>query len=143
MTPDEYIADLAEDRGLAIEAVRETILANLPEGYEETFAWGMLAYVVPLERYPVTYNKQPLQYAALGSQNRYMAGTNKSDYSSEDRAATFRTRYKATGKRLDMGKSCVRFKTLDDLPLDLIAEEIASTSVDDFIALYESTRAGR
>lgn len=93
-----------------------------------------------LARYPDTYNKQPLMYAALASQKNYMSLYLMSVYAHSDDKAWFETRYKASGKRLNMGKSCVRFKRVDDLPLDLIAETIASTTVDEYISRYESAR---
>jgi hypothetical protein len=102
--------------------------------------WGMLSYEVPLSRYADTYNGQPLPYAALASQKRYMSLYLNSVYGDPATERWFTDRYEASGKRLDMGKSCVRFKHLDDLPLDLIAETIARTPVDDFIRRYETSR---
>lgn len=139
-TVEEYLNSLPDDRRAAIEEVRETILANLPDGYVETMNWGMISYEVPLERYPDTYNKQPLGLAALASQKNYMALYLMDVYTDEARAEAFKERYRATGKKLDMGRSCVRFKKLDDLPLDLIGEVIAGTSVEDRIVSYESSR---
>lgn len=139
-TPDEYVASLVGDRQAAIAEVRGVILANLPAGYEEAMNWGMLSYEVPLARYPDTYNGQPLQYAALASQKRYMSLYLNRVYGDPETEKWFTDRYEGSGKRLDMGKSCVRFKHLDDLPLDLIAETIARTPVDDFIRRYEASR---
>ena len=129
---------MPEDRRKALEAVRRTIRKHLPKGYEETMQSGMIGYVVPLKRYPETYNRQPLSYAALASQKNYMVVYLNNVYSSPAIEAWFREAYRATGKRLDMGKSCVRFRTLDDLPLALIGEAIGRTSLDEFISLYES-----
>jgi hypothetical protein len=137
-TVDEYLARLPDDRRPAIERVRGVILAHLPEGYEESVARGMLTYSVPLARHPDTYNGEPLILAALASQKRYMALYLMGVYA--DGGAAFREAYRRTGKRLDMGKSCVRFRSLDDLPLDLIGETIASLPVEAFIEQYESTR---
>ena len=136
-TPEEYLFELADDRRNAIEAVRETILEYLPAGYVEAMGFGMITYVVPLERYPDTYNTQPLMYAALASQKSHMAVYLTSVYSDEAIQEKFVARYKATGKKLDMGKSCVRFKSLDQLPLDVIGDAIAAMSVDEFIAINE------
>jgi len=133
-TVDEYLESLPEDRRSALEEVRRTILDNLPDGYREVMNWGMISYEVPLETQQDTYNGQPLMYAALASQKNHMAVYLTSVYADE-RAAEFEAAYLATGKKLDMGKSCVRFKRLDDLPLDLIGKEIRSTSVSDFIGL--------
>ena len=145
-TVEEYLAGLPEDRRTAIEAVRDTILENLPVGYEEAMNWGMITYQVPLERYPDTYNGEPLMYAALASQKNHMAVYLTGIYMSEASREAFEDAYRATGKRFDAGKSCVRFRKLDDLPLDLIGETIASVPVDGLIARAEgagSVRKGR
>ncbi len=139
-TVEEYLHELPDERSDAIRTVRQTILDNLPQGYEEAMNWGMITYQVPLETYPDTYNKQPLMYAALASQKNYMAVYLMGIYSAEGRRDRFEAAYKATGKRFDVGKSCVRFRKLDDLPLELIGETIASMSVDDVIAALEQAR---
>ena len=139
-TVDQYLAELPDDRRDAIEGVREVILANLPEGYRETMNWGLISYEIPLETYPETYNKKPLMYAALASQKNHMAVYLSAIYSSNEAAGEFEEKYRATGKRYDVGKSCVRFKRIDDLPLDLIGETIRSTPVDEYIKLYEASR---
>lgn len=140
-TVAQYLAALPDDRRTAIEEVRSVILANLPDGYQESMNWGMISYEIPLERYPDTYNKKPLGYAALASQKNHMAVYLMNIYSSEDAATSFEAQYRATGKRYDVGKSCVRFRKIDDLPLDLIGRTIAATSVDQYIAEYEAARA--
>jgi uncharacterized protein YdhG (YjbR/CyaY superfamily) len=140
-TVDQYLAALPDDRRAALEEVRAVILANLPDGYEEAMNWGMISYEVPLERYPTTYNKKPLGYAGLASQKHHMAVYLMEIYSSEANRASFEEQYRATGKRYDVGKSCVRFKRIDDLPLELIGRTIAATSVDEYIARYEAARA--
>ena len=140
-TPEQYLAELAPDRREAIEAVRATILANLPRGYEEQMAFGMLAYVVPLETYPDTYNKQPLMYAALASQKNHMAVYLTNVYADEASLDWFRDAYRATGKKLDMGKSCVRFRQIDDLPLEVIGQAVARTPVAEFLEYYERSRS--
>ena len=124
-TVAEYLAGLPQDRRQAIERVRRTILDHLPQGYEEAMNWGMITYQIPLDRYPDTYNGQPVMYAALASQKNHMAVYLSGIYSSEKAREQFEAAYKATGKRFDVGKSCVRFKRLDDLPLDLFGETIA------------------
>lgn len=140
-TVDEYLAGLPEDRREAIEAVRRVVLENLPEGYEECISFGMISYVVPLSRYPDTYNGQPLALASLASQKRHMALYLNNVYSDPETREWFAAAYAASGKRLDMGKSCVRFRRLDHLPLDVVAQAIARTSVDDFLAFYEAARS--
>jgi uncharacterized protein YdhG (YjbR/CyaY superfamily) len=139
-TVDQYIAELPEHRKYPISTVREAILDNLPEGYEEVMNWGMITYQVPLSVYPNTYNKKPLMYAALASQKNHMAVYLMAIYMNEDRRNTFEKEYLATGKRYDAGKSCVRFRTLDDLPLELISKTVASMSLDEFLRETESAR---
>ena len=136
-TVDGYLAELLEDWCAAISAVRQVVLENLPQGYEEMMQFGMIGYVIPLERYPVTYNGQALQYAALASQKNYMSLYLMNVYSDEAVERWFVDRYKDSGKRLDMGKACVRFKGLQALPIDLVGEAIALTPVDRFIERYE------
>ncbi|MEJ2236679.1 MAG: DUF1801 domain-containing protein, partial [Gemmatimonadales bacterium] len=109
----------------------------------ESVNWGMIAYQVPLEAYPDTYNKQPLLYAALASQKNHMAVYLSGIYTSEKALNEFEAAYKATGKPFDVGKSCVRFRKMDDLPLDVIGRTIASMSVDELIAFTEQAHSKR
>ena len=139
-TVPEYLAELPEDRRPSIEAVRAVILEHLPPGYEEAMQYGMISYVVPFSRYPDTYNKQPLAIASLANQKRYMALYLMGVYA-DDGESWFQQQWRATGKKLDMGKSCVRFKRLDDVALDVVGAAIARTSVDEFIEQYERSRA--
>jgi hypothetical protein len=139
-TVEEYLQELVPDRREEIQAVRELVLDNLPPGYVETMNWGMITYEIPLERYPETYNKQPLMYAALASQKRYLSLYLMCVYSHRESRIWFEERFKASGKKLNMGKSCVRFRRVEDLPLDLIAETVAGTSVEDYIRFYEASR---
>jgi len=140
-TVEEYLAGLPEDRRQALEAVRQVVLENLPDGYEECMSSGMIAWVVPLRRYPETYNELPLQLAALASQKRHMALYLNNVYGDEGTREWFTAAYEASGKRMDMGKSCVRFRRLDNLPLDVIGQAIARTSVHDFLSFYEAARS--
>ena len=139
-TAEAYLAELPDDRRFAIETVRQLVLEHLPSGFEEVMQYGMISYVVPLERYPDTYNRQALAVASLANQKRYMAIYLMGVYG-EGGDEWLRERWAAAGKTLDMGKSCIRFRRLDDLALDVIAEAIARTSVDDFVASYERSRA--
>ena len=139
----DYLDGLPADRRDAVSAVRDVILAHLPDGIEEAMNWGMLAYQVPLERYPDTYNGQPLMYAALASQKTHMAVYLMGIYGSEALRAEFEQAYRATGKRMDIGKSCVRFRRLDDLPLDVVGDAIAAVSVDDFLAMHDAAASLR
>lgn len=142
-TVDEYLAQLPDDRRIAIETVRDTILANLPAGFEEAMNWGMITYQVPIETFPDTYNGKPLMYAALASQKNHMAVYLTGVYSLPGQAEEFEAAYKATGKRYDMGKSCVRFRKLDDLPLELIGETIAAIDLETFVTDVEDARQTR
>ena len=136
-TVAQYLAELPADRRATIAAVRQTILANLPVGYEEAINWGMITYQVPLERHPDTYNGQPLAYVALASQKNHMAVYLTGIYADDETRQAFEAAYRATGKRYDVGKSCVRFRKLEDLPLALIGDGVARFSVDEFIAQVE------
>lgn len=142
-TVEGYLAELPADRREALEAVRAVILDRLPDGYEEVMNWGMITYQVPLETYADTYNKQPLMFAALASQKNYMAVYLTGIYVSDEARGEFEEAYRATGKRFDVGKSCVRFRKLDDLPLGLIGDTIASIPVDRLIARAEESGSAR
>ena len=139
-TVEEYLAELPDDRRLAISAVRDVVLEHLPTGFEEIIQYGAISYVVPLSRYPETYNGEALAVASLANQKRYMALYLLGVYGEEGAQERLRSRWEATGRKLDMGKSCLRFRKLDDLALDLVGEVIASPSVDDLIAAYERSR---
>ncbi|HEX2202692.1 MAG TPA: DUF1801 domain-containing protein [Longimicrobium sp.] len=140
-TVEEYLAELPEDRRAVVSAVRDVVVRNLPEGYRESVGYGMITYAIPLERYPDTYNKQPLAYAALAAQKNYYALYLTTPYQDPAQAEWLRDEFEKAGKKLDMGKSCLRFKKLDDLPLDAVGRVIASTPPDAFIAQYEAARA--
>jgi len=103
-------------------------------------AWGMISYDVPLATFPETYNKKPLMFAALASQKNHMAVYLSGLYSDPDLLEWFVEEYKSTGKKLDMGKSCVRFKKLENLPLELIGEAIAAVPLDTFLDHYRSVK---
>jgi uncharacterized protein YdhG (YjbR/CyaY superfamily) len=137
---EQYLAELPDDRRDAIETVRDVIVENLPEGYTEEMNFGMITYSVPLATYPDTYNGQPLMYAALASQKNHMAVYLSGVYADEAHRDAFLDKYRETGKRLDMGKSCVRFRRIDDLPVELIGETISGIDVDTFIEVYEASR---
>ncbi|MDA0329433.1 MAG: DUF1801 domain-containing protein [Gemmatimonadetes bacterium] len=139
-TVRQYLDELAPARREAIEAVREVVLKALPPGYEEVMNWGMIAYQVPLAVYPDTYNDQPLLYAALASQKNHMAVYLSAVYTDDGARDRFESAYRASGKRYDVGKSCVRFKKLDDLPLDVIGDAIGSVPMETFVSSYERGR---
>jgi Domain of unknown function (DU1801) len=139
-TPDAYLDEVPEARRAALEAVRAVVLDHLPGGFRETMQHGMISYVVPLDRFPSTYNGQPLVTASLANQQRHMALYLLGIYGDEAARAWLDERWAATGKPLDMGKSCLRFRSLDDLALDVVGEAIGRTSVDDLIAIHERAR---
>jgi uncharacterized protein YdhG (YjbR/CyaY superfamily) len=139
-TVSQYLSELPDDRRAAIETVRKTILENLPNGYEEVINWGMITYQVPFDTYPNTYNRKPLMYAALASQKNHMSLYLTAIYINDETSHAFEQAYRATGKRYNVGKSCVRFKKIEDLPLDLIATSIASLSIEEFIAKMEEIK---
>lgn len=139
-TPDEYIASLPEDRRKAIAAVRNVVRENLPPGFEEGMQYGMIGWYIPLERFPDTYNGQPLGLAGLASQKNYMSLYLNSVYGDPETERWFKERYAASGKRLDMGKSCVRFTKLEDLPLDVIGDTIARADMGRYLAHYAEAR---
>jgi hypothetical protein len=135
ITVKQYVAELPPDRRKAIESVRRVACENLPVGFEEAMNWGMISYQVPLTRYPNTHNKQPLMYAALASKKNHMALYLAGIYSSEEARRDFEKAYRATGKPFDVGKSCVRFKRVEDLPLKLTGKTIASLQVEDLVTV--------
>ena len=137
---EEYLAELPPDRAEVVETVRRVVLDHLPEGVEEGMNFGMIAYQIPLERYPDTYNGQPLVYAALAAQKHHFALYLHSVYASDDIAAELRAAYAAAGIPLDMGKSCIRFKKVETIPYELIGELCGKMTVDDWVALYGKYR---
>jgi uncharacterized protein YdhG (YjbR/CyaY superfamily) len=139
-TPAAYIASLTAEQRIVIEAVRAVVKKRLPKGYVETMNWGMLSYEIPLSTYPDTYNKQPLMYLALAAQKGKYALYTTTVRSNPPMLAKLTAAYKASGKKLDMGGGCIRFKTLADLPLDVVGEIVAATSVADRIAASEAGR---
>ncbi len=141
LTVDDYLASLPADRRKDIETIREVILKNLSLGYEEKMNWGMITYEIPLERYPNTYNGQPLGLVALAAQKNHIGLYLMNVYGNPEVEKWFKEEYQKSGKKLDMGKSCVRIKRAADLPLDLIGKTVAKTSVAGYIKIYEASRA--
>jgi len=139
-TVAEYLKELPEDRRKVVSSLRKLIVRHLPKGYEERVNWGMITYELPLERFPDTYNKQPLCYLALAAQKNYNALYMMGVYADKEQSRWLREEFKKEGKKLDIGKSCLRFRALDDLPLDAIGRIIASTPPKKMIALYEASR---
>jgi hypothetical protein len=142
-TPEAYLKELPAEKRHVVAKVRDVILANLPEGYQESMTWGMLSYEVPLETYPETYNKKPLAYMALAAQKHYFALYLMGVYGDPKQARRLEGAFRRAGKKLDMGKSCLRFRSLEDLPLDVIGEFTASMPPEQMIARYEKGRGLR
>ena len=140
-TIEEYLLTLPEDRRDAISQVRAAVNKGLPEGCQEGVQYGMIGWFVPHSVYPDGYHcdpKEPLPFASLASQKNYMSLYLMCIYSDDEHRAWFEKEWAKTGRKLDMGKSCVRFKRIGDIPLDLVTEAIARVPVDAFIARYES-----
>ena len=142
-TVDKYLRRLPPPQREVVSAVRDLIRRKLPRGYHEVMNWGMISYELPLERYPSTYNGQPLAYAGLAAQKNYFALYLNGAYADPKVHAALAAGFKKAGKKLDMGKSCVRFRSVDDLPLDVIADVIASTPPEKLIAMHEKARSSR
>ena len=144
ITPvEEYLTALPADRRAVVSAVRDVVRGAMPAGYEEGVSYRSIGWVVPLARYPDTYNKQPLSYVALAAQKSHYALYLMCAYQDPAALAWLQAEFVKAGKRLDMGKSCVRFKRLEDLPLAAIGKFVARMPVNRFIALYETARGGR
>jgi hypothetical protein len=154
-TVDEYLAELTEERAALVGAIRDAVNANLPDGYQEAMQYGMIGWSIPLDLYPAGYHadpSQPLPLAALASQKNYVSlylmgtycgcavPTPDGDEIRTDEVTWFQDAWRATGRKLDMGKSCVRIKRTDDVAFDVIGEAIRRLPVDEYIARYESVR---
>jgi len=140
-TVAQYLAELPADRRDAIEAVRQVILQNLDPDFEEGMQYGMIGFYVPHRLFPAGYHcdpKQPLPFVNLASQRNYMSLYMMACYGCDSDEDWFRKAWVKTGKKLDMGKSCIRFKKLDDLALDLIGEAIRRMPAKKYIAIYQA-----
>jgi len=139
-TVKDYLEQLPEDRRAVVSAVRQVIRKHLPAGYREAVNYGVISYEIPLDRYPNTYNGQPLSYIALGAKKNHFALYLMCLYMNESERSWLCEQFKKAGKKLDMGKACLRFRALDDLPLDAIARIVALATPDQYIARYEAGR---
>ncbi len=142
-TVAEYLKELPEDRRAAISKLRAVIRKHLPKGFAEQMSYGMIGYVVPHRLYPAGYHcdpKQPLPFAGLASQKNHMAVYLMTVYQDPELQRFLREQFQAHGKKLEMGKGCIRFKKLDDIPLDAVGKAIAWVSVADYIIRYEDAR---
>ena len=140
ITVQDYLSSLTPEQRSVIEPVRSLILSNLPSDFIETINWGMLRYEVPLALYPNTYNKKPLNYIGLAVQKQYCSLYLMPAYMDQNVYQTLMNTFEKAGKKLSMGKSCIRFKKVEDLPLELIGSIIASHTVSSFISAYETAR---
>lgn len=140
-SPEEYIASIPEDRKKPVSELRQVINENLPEGFEETMSYGMIGYVVPHTVYPDGYHcdpSLPLPFMNLASQKNYIAVYHSGIYAKKELQDWFVEEYKKeTGKKPDMGKSCIRFKNLENIPFQLIGELSAKLSSKEWIEIYE------
>jgi uncharacterized protein YdhG (YjbR/CyaY superfamily) len=138
--PDQYIAELPEDRKAAMSKIREVILKNIPEGFEEQMSYGMLGYVVPHTLYPAGYHctpKLPLPFLAIASQKNFISMYHMDLYAEGELLKWFLEEFAKTGYKLDMGKCCVRFKNMSKIPYDLIEELVSKVTVNQWIETYE------
>lgn len=142
-TVDEYLAELPEERRAVVTRMRDLIRKNLPKGYQEEVGYGVICYGVPLSRYPDTYNKQPLSYIALAAQKSHYSLYLMGAYMDPQQMAALEEAFEDAGKKLDMGKSCLRFKKLDDLPLAALAKVIAGMKPEELIRHYEASRPAK
>ncbi len=145
-TVQQYLDQLPEDRRHAIAAVRDVMLENLPKGFQEGMQYGMIGYFVPHSIYPSGYHckpDEPLPYAALASQKNYMSIYLMCIYGDEQHREWFVDAWQKSGKKLDMGKSCVRFKKLEEVPLKVIGQAIKKVTVKKYIDFYENATAAR
>ena len=141
-TVKQYLDELPPERRAVVSAVRKTIGEHVPEGYREMMSFGMICWSVPLTRYPDTYNGQPLCYAALAAQKNYYALYLMNVYQDATQRERLEESFRRAGKKIDMGKSCVRFRGLDDLPpLGEIGAIVATTPVDAFVAAARAAHA--
>ncbi|HPI20052.1 MAG TPA: DUF1801 domain-containing protein [Candidatus Kapabacteria bacterium] len=140
-TPEEYIEQVPEDKKEAIIKLRQTILANLPKGFEETISYDMLAYAVPHSIYPNGYRakpSEPLPFIYIAAQKNHISLSHMGVYASPELLEWFQTEYPKHSKtKLDMGRGCIRFKKPDQIPYDLIAELTRKMSSEEWIKLYE------
>ncbi len=137
---NEYLSELAPDRRKELSTVRAQIIKHLNKGYVETINWGMITYEVPLKTFAETYNGKPLMFAALANNKGHMSLYLTTIYADPDMKNWLVHSFEEAGLKLDMGESCIRFKTAADLPLEAIGELISKTTVDEFVAYFKRKR---
>jgi hypothetical protein len=139
-TVTEYLDALPPAKRQVIARTRTFIKKHVPKGYKESMDWGAITYAIPLETFPETYNGRPLCYAAIAAQKNYCSLYLMGVYGDTKKSKLLADAFKARGLKLDMGKACIRFKTLDDLPLEVIGEVVASVPPDKYIEIYQQAR---
>jgi hypothetical protein len=142
-TVKQYLEALPDDRRSVISSLRAKIKRALPKGFAEVMQYGMISYVVPLAKYPDTYNKQPLTVLSLASQKQHMSLYLLGLYGDAELRAWFEKAWAKTGKKLKMGKSCLRFRRVEELEVPLVLEAVGKVDVDALIAMHEAARAGK
>jgi uncharacterized protein DUF1801 len=142
-TVEEYLANLPPERRDVVSRLRNAIRKKMPKGFSESVRWSAITWEIPLSRFPDTYNSQPLGYVALAAQKNYYALHLMRAYGDKQELARIQEGFRTAGKKLDMGKACIRFKKLEDLPLDVITESVAGTTPEEWIRIYEDARRKR
>jgi hypothetical protein len=138
-----YLKRLPPDRRKSLAAVRKVVREHLPRGYKESMGWGAITYAIPLKDYPNTYNGQPLCIAALTAGKSNCSLHLMAAYGDPPTRKWLEEQFRKSGKKLDMGKACIHFRTPDDLPLDAIAQVIARVTPEKYIERYEAARKPR
>jgi hypothetical protein len=142
-TVREYLAELPEDRRKTITATRTLVKKHLPKGYQEVMQYGMICWIVPTSRLKATYNGQPLCYTALAAQKNFTTLYLMTAYGSKDQYAWLKDQFKKAGKKFDMGKSCLHFKSMDDIVPEAVGKVIASVTPDRYVEIYLESRKGK
>jgi len=137
----DYIAGLPEERRAAVKKLRALLKRRMPKGYRESMMWGAITWSIPLERFPETYNGQPLCYAALASKKNYLSLYLMGPYGDLEQRKRLEAGFRKAGKKLDMGKACLRFRSLDDLPLDVIGDVVSRVTPEKYLVAYAKSRA--
>jgi hypothetical protein len=142
-TVADYLAELPDDRRKTIAATRALVRKHLPKGYKEMMLWGAITWVVPTSKLKETYNGQPLCYAALAAQKNFNTLYLLTAYSSKNQYAWLKDEFKKAGKKFDMGKSCLHFKTIDDLVPAAVGKVLGTLTPDQYVKVYYDSRRGK
>jgi hypothetical protein len=142
-TVAKWIAGLPEDRRPIVSKLRALLKRRVPKGYRESILWNAITYAIPLEHFPDTYNGQPLCYAALGSHKSHLSLYLMCVYGNETQNKKLQDGFRKAGKKLNMGKACIRFRALEDLPLDVIGDIVSAVPPEKYLEIYRKSREGR